>query len=223
MKMKSESEVTQSCPTLSNPLDCSPPGSSVYGIFQARAVEWGAPAFSVTAYSAISLMLNSKIRKHPWPTDAAALWPERWREAWEPRCEAHPQTQHCSGLPKSAAGLSQAFSCPYLCLFESQKHKAGSHTLERVKEILTYASRLGAPSAWPVWEKTRPRLVAWSFKTQRSLCRGQVFFCEPHFENCQLNLLTKGQGCSRFLKWGSLMEGPELPSVLLILRGNRLI
>ena len=44
--VKSESEVTQSCPTLSNPMDCSPPGSSVRGIFQARILEWGAIAFS---------------------------------------------------------------------------------------------------------------------------------------------------------------------------------
>ena len=46
MKVKSESEVTQSCPTLSNPMDCSPPGSSIHGIFQARVLEWGAIAFS---------------------------------------------------------------------------------------------------------------------------------------------------------------------------------
>ena len=48
MKVKSESEVTQSCPTLCNPMDCSLPGSSIHGIFQARALEWGATAFSVT-------------------------------------------------------------------------------------------------------------------------------------------------------------------------------
>ena len=46
MKMKSESEVAQSCPTLSNPMDCSPPGSSIHGICQARVLEWGAIAFS---------------------------------------------------------------------------------------------------------------------------------------------------------------------------------
>ena len=46
MKVKSESEVTQSCPTLSDPMDCSPPGSSIHGIFQARVLEWGAIAFS---------------------------------------------------------------------------------------------------------------------------------------------------------------------------------
>ena len=45
-KMKSESEVAQSCPTLSDLMDCSPPGSSVHGIFQARVLEWGAIAFS---------------------------------------------------------------------------------------------------------------------------------------------------------------------------------
>ena len=46
MKMKSESEVTQSCPTLSGPVDYSLPGSSVHGIFQARVLEWGAIALS---------------------------------------------------------------------------------------------------------------------------------------------------------------------------------
>ena len=51
MKVKSESEVAQSCPTLSDPMDCSLPGSSVHGIFQARVLEWGAIAFSSTVYS----------------------------------------------------------------------------------------------------------------------------------------------------------------------------
>ena len=41
MKVKSESEVTQSCPTLSDPMDCSPPGSSIHGIFHSRVLEWG--------------------------------------------------------------------------------------------------------------------------------------------------------------------------------------
>ena len=47
MKVKSESEVAQSCPTLSDPMDCSLPGSSAHGIFQVRVLEWGAIAFSV--------------------------------------------------------------------------------------------------------------------------------------------------------------------------------
>ena len=46
MKMKSESEVAQSCPTLGDPVDCSLPGSSTHGIFQARVLEWGAVDFS---------------------------------------------------------------------------------------------------------------------------------------------------------------------------------
>ena len=46
MKVKSESEVSQLCPTLSDPMDCSLPGSSIHGIFQARVLEWGAIAFS---------------------------------------------------------------------------------------------------------------------------------------------------------------------------------
>ena len=46
MKVKSESEVAQSCPTLSDPMDCSLPGSSVHGIFQERVLEWDAIAFS---------------------------------------------------------------------------------------------------------------------------------------------------------------------------------
>ena len=47
MKVKSESEVAQSCLTLRDPMDCSPPGSSVHGILQTRVLEWGAIAFSL--------------------------------------------------------------------------------------------------------------------------------------------------------------------------------
>ena len=46
MKVKSESEVAQSCLTLCDPMECSPPGSSIHGIFQARVLEWVAIAFS---------------------------------------------------------------------------------------------------------------------------------------------------------------------------------
>ena len=42
MQVKSESEVAQPCPTIHDPMDCSPPGPSVHGIFQARVLEWGA-------------------------------------------------------------------------------------------------------------------------------------------------------------------------------------
>ena len=46
MKVKNESEVAQSCPTLSDPMDCSLPGSPAHGIFQARVLAWVAIAFS---------------------------------------------------------------------------------------------------------------------------------------------------------------------------------
>ena len=56
-KVKSESEVAQSCPTLSDPMDCSLPGSSVHGIFQARVLEWGAIAFSNIIYSGMYILI----------------------------------------------------------------------------------------------------------------------------------------------------------------------
>ena len=63
--MKSESEVAQSCPTLSDPMDCSLPGSSVRGIFQSRVLEWGAIAFSVrietVLFFPVSLVRNNNI------------------------------------------------------------------------------------------------------------------------------------------------------------------
>ena len=57
MKVKSESEVAQSCPTPSDPMDCSPPGSSVHGIFQARELEWGAIAFSVLGHIVVLFLV----------------------------------------------------------------------------------------------------------------------------------------------------------------------
>ena len=61
IKVKSESEVAQSCPILSEPMDCSLPGSSVHGIFQARVLEWGAIAFSDAKINAYILVNSSAI------------------------------------------------------------------------------------------------------------------------------------------------------------------
>ena len=58
MKVKSESEVAPSCPTLSDPMDCSLPGSSIHGVFQARVLEWAAIAFS---YVCIQGLLNKTV------------------------------------------------------------------------------------------------------------------------------------------------------------------
>ena len=56
MKVKSASEVAQSCPTLNDSMDCSPPGSSIHGIFQARVLEWGAIAFSMPFLGSTNLL-----------------------------------------------------------------------------------------------------------------------------------------------------------------------
>ena len=56
MKVKSESEVAQSCPTPSDPMDRSPPGSSIHGLFQARVLEWGAIALSVSLSTHIQFL-----------------------------------------------------------------------------------------------------------------------------------------------------------------------
>ena len=60
MKVKRESEVSQSCPALGDPMDCSLPGSSIHGIFQARVLEWGAIAFSNPFLLGIKFQTNQK-------------------------------------------------------------------------------------------------------------------------------------------------------------------
>ena len=84
MKVKSESEVAQSCPTLSDPMDCSLPGSSLHGIFQARVLEWGVIAFSVQPRedkptlccpTTISSSRLSKPLPTPGPVPPSGPWP----------------------------------------------------------------------------------------------------------------------------------------------------
>ena len=77
MKVKSESEVAQSCLTLSDPMDCSPPGSSIHGIFQARVLEWGAiehtlkyntqlPFIDFPQFSAVQSLSHVRLLATPW-------------------------------------------------------------------------------------------------------------------------------------------------------------
>ena len=90
MKVKSESEVAQSCPTLSDPMDCGPPGSSVHGIFQARVPEWGAIAFSMTNLDSIlngrDITLSAKVylvkamEKAMAPHSSTLAWKIPWTE-----------------------------------------------------------------------------------------------------------------------------------------------
>ena len=60
--IESESEVVESCPTLHDPMDCSLPGSSAHGIFQARVLEWGAIAFSIR-----EMQIETPMRYHYTP------------------------------------------------------------------------------------------------------------------------------------------------------------
>ena len=69
MKVKSESEVVQPYPTLRDPMDCSPPGSSVHGIFQARVLEYGAIAFSALPNDVqinVKQLLSSLVHQFLW-------------------------------------------------------------------------------------------------------------------------------------------------------------
>ena len=95
---ESESEVAQSCPTLSNPMDCSPRGSSVHGIFQARVLQWGAIAFS------------------KWSTgseQAAVQLPCSWSLRWGPPATAPNVVQQVRHLPwgKAQWAVLSAPSC----------------------------------------------------------------------------------------------------------------
>ena len=76
MKVKSESEVAQSCPTLSDPMDWSLPGSSIHGIFQARVLEWGAVAFYYLCPSPHLLLWF--LKQHPPPQEIMLEIKTKW-------------------------------------------------------------------------------------------------------------------------------------------------
>ena len=86
MKVKSESEDTQSCPTLRDPIDCSLPGSSIHGIFQARDLEWVAISFSnawkwkvkVKTLSRVRLLVTPWTAAHQAPPSIGFSRQERW-------------------------------------------------------------------------------------------------------------------------------------------------
>ena len=92
MKMKSESEVAQSCPTLSDPVDCSLPGSSVHGFSRQEYLEWGAIAFSeeLTRFGQKSEQGDSAIRERNAESGCqeASQWgvPACWHCVLENQC-----------------------------------------------------------------------------------------------------------------------------------------
>ena len=82
-----ESEVAQSCPTLSNPMGCSLPGSSVHGIFQARVLEWGA----ISCFSCVQLFdaMGSPLRHREFQT-LPSIWDHRWTRKLPPLISSCP-------------------------------------------------------------------------------------------------------------------------------------
>ena len=81
MKVKSESEVAQLCLTLSDPMDCSLPGSSIHGILQARGLEWGAIASSET-YAPDSSKMHLVTTSPLWLTLQRWLYIWEWKKLW---------------------------------------------------------------------------------------------------------------------------------------------
>ena len=102
MKVKSESEVAQACPTLSVPMDCSLPGSSVHGTFQARALEWGAIAFP-------NACTHGKSRQS-CPTATPQMAAHQ-----APLSLGFSRQEHWSGLPSPPEGPLQCWEGPQLC------------------------------------------------------------------------------------------------------------
>ena len=101
MKVKSESEVTQSCPTLSDPTDCSLPDSSVHGIFQATVLEWGAIAFSRENMLVLDNYLILNVVVVQSLSHANSLWPHGLQHARLPCPSLSP------GVGSNSCPLSQ--------------------------------------------------------------------------------------------------------------------
>ena len=116
MKVKSESEVAQSCPTLSNHMDCSLAGSFTHGIFQARVLEWGAIAFSTST----SVGRKSACNAGAIGAVGSILSLERtpWGRAWQPTLVFLPREAHGQ---RRLAGYS-TMDCKELDMTEATEH-----------------------------------------------------------------------------------------------------
>ena len=97
---ESESEVTQSCPTLRDPMDCSPPGSSVHGIFQGRVLEWGAIASSESRHRSLLLIRQNVIRTE-------GVLSVECRTSQQQQLLELPETSSCSSWLWVVGGLSE--------------------------------------------------------------------------------------------------------------------
>ena len=131
MKVKRESEVAQSCPTLSDPMDYSLPGSSIHGIFQARVLEWGVIAFSV-AYGRCSL------RRKPNPPQSF-LWDWAGGVPW---CRTELLVQWSMPLPnRNETAISSSPASLNLSGGREESQKNGGAEREQ---------RLPSPSTLPL-------------------------------------------------------------------------
>ena len=138
MKVKSESEVAQSCLTLSDPMDCSLPGSSVHGIFQARVLEWGAIAFSEHLLVLQFLFLLSEIiilcsccqhlKTTAFHSVYSCLW---WEGKFDPSCSfILAGTVYCVDV-LSCSVVSSSLPSRLLCPWDSpgKNTRVGCHAL----------------------------------------------------------------------------------------------
>ena len=134
MKVKSESEVAQSCPTLSDPMNCSPPGSSLHGIFQARVLEWGAIAFSEEYWSGLLFPSPGALPTHPGIKPAVRVPPALARgsfttsttwEALEDDIGTLLLLSRFSRVRLCATSQSAAHQAPPSLGFSRQEHWSG--------------------------------------------------------------------------------------------------
>ena len=107
MKVESESEVAQSCPTLSDPMDCTLPGSSIHGVFQPRVLEWGAIAFSEHTHTTIYQIIKKDLLQSTETSTQYSIIIYMGKDSKKERrkdiCITEvlyytPETQHCKSI-----------------------------------------------------------------------------------------------------------------------------
>ena len=128
-KVKSESEVTQSCLTLSDPMDCSLPGSSTHGIFQARVLEWGAIAFSECLFRTVQktphflyvrVQFWYQIIRNRLFIDMNCQWLCKYGEDWGQSFTVQdcPHIEECDNVTAQSVTVVQSCDCsasPHPC------------------------------------------------------------------------------------------------------------
>ena len=140
MEVKSESEVAQLCPTLSNLMDCSLPGSSVHGIFQARVLEWDAIAVSERRHWAPPLLINAS----PTSTSSPRLSLE---------CQTHPSIPLMITSAQMSTGHSNShiLNCPHTwassLFYVSVNGRASAH-LDRARHSILDPWLLLTPTSY---------------------------------------------------------------------------